>query len=73
MVLVVCDHINTSQKLNNDLDKVSVWATRSPWKQQILEKLPFSLNRIMSSLQMINKCLTNAPQMVNKSSTNGRL
>ena len=26
---VVCDHINTSQKLNNDLGKVSIWTNKS--------------------------------------------
>ena len=30
MFLVVCDPFNTSQKLNNDLDKVSLWANK--WK-----------------------------------------
>ena len=30
MLSVVRDPINTSQKLNNDLDKVSLWANK--WK-----------------------------------------
>ena len=28
MFLVVCDPINTSQKLNNGLDKVSIWVNK---------------------------------------------
>ena len=30
MFSVVCDPINTTYKLNNDLDKVSLWANK--WK-----------------------------------------
>ena len=30
MLLVVCDPVNTAQKLNNDLDKFSLWANK--WK-----------------------------------------
>ena len=30
MFSVVCDPINTTHKLNNDLDKVSLWANK--WK-----------------------------------------
>ena len=51
MFLVVTDPINTSQKLNNDLDKVSLWANK--WKMSFSPDLSKQAQEVIFS-QMIN-------------------
>ena len=51
MFLVVTDPINTSQKLNNDLDKGSLWANK--WKMSFSPDLSKQAQEVIFS-QMIN-------------------
>ena len=61
--LVVPDLINTSQQINNDLDRVSLWANK--WKMSFNPDLPKQTQKVIYS-RKINK-LYHLPLLFNNS------
>ena len=66
MLSVVCNPINTSQKLNNDLDNVSLWANK--WKMSFNPDPSKQAQEVILS-QKINK-VYHPPLLFNKSTFN---
>ena len=63
MFLVVCDPINTPQKLNNDLDKFSLWANK--WKMSFNPDPPKQAQEVIFSRKINKAC--HPPLLLNNS------